>query len=83
MLENVNDDFEEAIGGLDAVTKKTQELIKKSGESFKSLLSGNPFHTRVVVLSSVLLGSVLSSAMTRMNLELSIAFSRYRYASLP
>lgn len=32
MLENVNADFEEAIGGLDAVTKKTQELIKKSGE---------------------------------------------------
>lgn len=32
MLENVNEDFEEAIGGLDAVTKKTQELIKKSGE---------------------------------------------------
>eukprot|EP00752_Nemacystus_decipiens_P001251 g1249.t1 len=31
MLENVNADFEEAIGGLDAVTKKTQELIKKSG----------------------------------------------------
>ncbi|CAN0475751.1 unnamed protein product [Ectocarpus sp. 8 AP-2014] len=31
MLENVNTDFEEAIGGLDAVTKKTQELIKKSG----------------------------------------------------
>ncbi len=32
MLENVNADFEEAISGLDAVTKKTQELIKKSGE---------------------------------------------------
>lgn len=32
MLNNVNADFEEAIGGLDAVTKKTQELIKKSGE---------------------------------------------------
>ncbi|CAM9184049.1 unnamed protein product [Pylaiella littoralis] len=30
MLNNVNADFEEAIGGLDAVTKKTQELIKKS-----------------------------------------------------
>lgn len=34
MLENVNTDFEEAIGGLDAVTKKTQELIKKSGERY-------------------------------------------------
>lgn len=33
MLDNVNTDFEEAIGGLDAVTKKTKELIKKSGES--------------------------------------------------
>lgn len=32
MLENVNTDFEEAIGGLDAVTRKTKELIKKSGE---------------------------------------------------
>lgn len=32
MLENVNADFEEAISGLDAVTKKTQELIKKSGK---------------------------------------------------
>ncbi|CAM9338122.1 unnamed protein product, partial [Sphacelaria rigidula] len=31
MLDNVNTDFEEAIGGLDAVTKKTKELIKKSG----------------------------------------------------
>ena len=36
MLENVNTDFEEAIGGLDAVTKKTQELIKKSGELSES-----------------------------------------------
>lgn len=32
MLENVNTDFEEAIGGLDAVTRKTKELIKKSGK---------------------------------------------------
>lgn len=31
MLDNVNTDFEEAIGGLDAVTRKTKELIKKSG----------------------------------------------------
>lgn len=38
MLENVNADFEEAIGGLDAVTKKTQELIKKSGEGHAAFL---------------------------------------------
>lgn len=32
MLDNVNTDLEEAIGGLDVVTKKTKDLIKKSGE---------------------------------------------------
>ncbi|CAM9660855.1 unnamed protein product [Laminaria digitata] len=31
MLDNVNTDLEEAIGGLDVVTKKTKDLIKKSG----------------------------------------------------
>lgn len=36
MLENVNTDFEEAIGGLDAVTRKTKDLIKKSGEKEKA-----------------------------------------------
>lgn len=32
MLDNVNTDLEEAIGGLDVVTRKTKDLIKKSGE---------------------------------------------------
>lgn len=41
MLENVNTDFEEAIGGLDAVTKKTQELIKKSGEGMLTSAPSN------------------------------------------
>ncbi|CAM9130184.1 unnamed protein product [Discosporangium mesarthrocarpum] len=31
MLDDVNVDFEEAIGGMDAVTRKTKALIKKSG----------------------------------------------------
>lgn len=34
MLEDVNTDFEEAIGGLGAVTKKTKELIKRSGRPY-------------------------------------------------
>ncbi|CAM9816445.1 unnamed protein product [Choristocarpus tenellus] len=31
MLDNVNSDFDEAIGGMDTVTRKTQALIKRSG----------------------------------------------------
>ncbi|CAM9117285.1 unnamed protein product [Ascophyllum nodosum] len=38
MLDNVNQDFEEAITGLDAVTKKTKDLIKKSGERYGGLI---------------------------------------------
>lgn len=37
MLDNVNVDLEEAIGGLDAVTRKTKELIKKAGTSYPFL----------------------------------------------
>lgn len=52
MLNNVNADFEEAIGGLDAVTKKTQELIKKSGEGDAQALQRQtrPVHVCCAVL---------------------------------
>lgn len=44
MLNTVNEDFEEAITGLDIVTRKTKDLVKKSGET------GVPFPRPIVFL---------------------------------
>lgn len=58
MLDSVNTDFEEALGGLDAVTRKTKELIKKSGmyvydtkKKLKKVGKRNSLHFDIYIFS--------------------------------